>query len=136
MGPLMIRALKRLRASGFIVCALTNNFDTEPLPDKEEQTKLDEAHQKFVALFDHFIESRVVGLSKPDPQFYMHALKAIGCAAEEAIFLDDIGVNVKAARKLGIDTILVKNTSETSFHDALRELERRTGVALLDNAKL
>lgn len=118
------------------MCALTNNFNTEPLGDPEEQAKADAAHEKFVSLFDHFIESRLVGLSKPDPRLYEHALKIIGCMPGETIFLDDIGINLKTPRKMGIHTILVKNTSETSFHDALRELQDLTGVVLLDSGKL
>jgi hypothetical protein len=77
--PLMIQTLRRLRAAGWTVAALTNNFDTPPLPDPKAQAEADKQHAKFVALFDHFIESRLVGLSKPDPLFYEHALITIGC---------------------------------------------------------
>jgi FMN phosphatase YigB (HAD superfamily) len=51
------------------------------------------------------------------------------------IFLDDIGLNLKAAKKMGIHTILVKNTSDTSFTAALDELQGLTDVILRD-AKL
>eukprot|EP00928_Gymnodinium_smaydae_P017082 TRINITY_DN16508_c0_g2_i1.p1 TRINITY_DN16508_c0_g2~~TRINITY_DN16508_c0_g2_i1.p1 ORF type:complete len:257 (-),score=39.92 TRINITY_DN16508_c0_g2_i1:49-819(-) len=134
--PLMIRTLKRLRKSGWTVAALTNNFDTPALPDPKAQAEADAIHEKFVSLFDHFIESRVVGLSKPDPRFYEHALRTIGCRADEVIFLDDIGVNLKSAKSMGILTILVRNTSDSSYIDALRELQRLTGVELIeeDNA--
>merc|ERR1719327_2635868 len=104
----MIQVLKRLRLAGFVVAALTNNFNTAPLADSEQQAALDEQHAKFVALFDHFIESRVVGMSKPDPRFYEYALSKIGCKPDEAIFLDDLGANLKTAKELGIH-ILVKN---------------------------
>merc|ERR1712216_750479 len=127
----MIRALQRLRAAGFVVAALTNNFDTPADPDAAVQAMADAAHARFVALFDFFIEARLVGLSKPDPMFYEHALREIGCSASEAIFLDDIGLNLKAARRLGIHTILVKNSAQDSFHGALEELQGLTGVALL-----
>mmetsp|Transcript_82743 Transcript_82743/g.255740 ORF Transcript_82743/g.255740 Transcript_82743/m.255740 type:complete len:237 (-) Transcript_82743:43-753(-) len=130
--PLMIRTLRRLRDAGFKLVALTNNYDTEPLPDPKEQAKAEVEHQKFVGLFDHFVESRVVGLSKPDRRFYEHALGEAGCSASDAIFLDDIGANLKTARILGIHTILVRNDTDTSFHDAVRELQTLTGVALLD----
>ncbi len=159
--PIMIQTLRSLRAAGWTVAALTNNFDTPPLPDPKAQVIADAQHQKFVALFDHFIESRVVGLMKPDPLFYEHALNIIGCRfeapiscmifaivhilqchlsstkhrADEVIFLDDIGVNLKAAKAMGVHTILVENTSDTSFIEALEELQKLTGVNLL-NAKL
>merc|ERR1711964_762061 len=132
--PLMIRTLRRLRAAGFTIAALTNNFHSTPMVDPKLQAAGDREHAKFVALFDHFIESRVVGLSKPDLRFYQHALRVIGCAPEDAIFLDDIGLNLKPAKHLGIHTILVKNTTDSSFHLALKELEDITGVVLLDSA--
>ncbi len=49
--------------------------------------------------------------------------------------MDDIGINLKAAKAMGVHTILVKNTSDTSFIEALEELQKLTGVNLL-NAKL
>merc|ERR1711964_672279 len=130
--PLMIRTLRRLRAAGFTIAALTNNFHSTPMVDPKLQAAGDREHAKFVALFDHFIESRVVGLSKPDRRFYEHALRTIGCAPGDAVFLDDIGANLKAARDLGIRTVLVRNDTDRSFHDALRELQDVTGVVLLD----
>jgi FMN phosphatase YigB (HAD superfamily) len=68
-------------------------------------------------------------------RFYEYAFDSIGCKAADVIFLDDIGLNLKAARKLGVHTILVKNTTPTSFHAALRELQDVTGVSLLDTAE-
>jgi hypothetical protein len=67
-------------------------------------------------------------------RFYKYAFDSIGCKAADVIFLDDIGLNLKAARKLGVHTILVKNTTSTSFHAALGELQDATGVSLLDTA--
>uniref|UniRef100_A0A7S1W3N7 Uncharacterized protein n=1 Tax=Alexandrium catenella TaxID=2925 RepID=A0A7S1W3N7_ALECA len=130
--PLMIRTLRRLRSTGFKLVALTNNYDTEPLPKAEDQARAEAEHQKFMRLFDHFIESRVVGLSKPDKRFYEYALKAAGCSAGDAIFLDDIGANLKTAKGMGIRTILVRNETDTTFHAAVQELQSLTGVALLD----
>eukprot|EP00413_Alexandrium_margalefii_P027960 CAMPEP_0204573720 /NCGR_PEP_ID=MMETSP0661-20131031/40187_1 /ASSEMBLY_ACC=CAM_ASM_000606 /TAXON_ID=109239 /ORGANISM="Alexandrium margalefi, Strain AMGDE01CS-322" /LENGTH=227 /DNA_ID=CAMNT_0051582177 /DNA_START=39 /DNA_END=718 /DNA_ORIENTATION=+ len=130
--PLMIRTLRRLRSAGFKLVALTNNYDTEPLPDAEEQARADAEHKKFVGLFDHFVESRVVGLSKPDRRFYEYALKEAGCSPSDAIFLDDIGANLKTAKGMGIHTILVRNDTDTSFHDAVGELQAQTGVELID----
>jgi putative hydrolase of the HAD superfamily len=79
--------------------------------------------------FDVFIESSVVGLRKPDPRIYRHTCEAAGISPEEAIFLDDIGSNLKAARALGMATIKVDHPD-----DALRELEKRLQFQLLDSA--
>lgn len=44
-------------------------------------------------------------MRKPDERFYKLALERVGCEASECVFLDDIGLNLKAAEKLGINTI-------------------------------
>ena len=72
--PLMVRTLRRLRAAGVRTCALTNNFSSEPLADPAAQAEAEREHAKFVALFDGFIESVVVGHTKPDPEMYRMAL--------------------------------------------------------------
>lgn len=133
LRPLMVQCVRRLREAGLTVAALTNNYDTGPPRSEAERVRQEEEHSNFVALFDHFIESRVVGLSKPDPKIYSLALQQIGCKASEAIFLDDIKVNLKAPAHMGIHTILVRNDTECSFHEALRELEDVSGVKLLDD---
>jgi len=60
--------------------------------------------------FDHFpaerrIYSCTVGLSKPNPATYLAALKACKATAQEAVYLDDIGANVEAANRLGLEGI-------------------------------
>ncbi len=115
--PAMMRALERLRAHGLITAALTNNW-------KNDGEASDRHGLRF--LFDHFIESSVVGLRKPDPAIYRLAFDQIGVPGERIVFLDDIGANLKAARELGVMTIKVIDAEQ-----ALRELEEHVGVDLL-----
>jgi putative hydrolase of the HAD superfamily len=96
--PRMLDAIRRIRGSGRAVAALTNNWahdgggsETDPLRE----------------LFDVFVESSKVGLRKPDPRIYAHVCEALAIAPREAIFLDDIGRNLKTARALGMTTIKV-----------------------------
>ncbi|KAI9352502.1 epoxide hydrolase [Zopfochytrium polystomum] len=99
---LVVEAIKRLRASKrYKLAALTNNVDFG------DSDILGPPNVELVSLFDHFIESSVVGMRKPDPQFYLFACKELGVQPTEAIFLDDIGVNLKAAQDLGMKTIRV-----------------------------
>jgi len=114
--PRMLEAVRRIRAAGLRTAALTNNWVGD-----EVGTNVLKPH------FDAFVESSVVGLRKPDPQIYRHACEAIGIAPSEAIFLDDIGRNLKAARALGMATIKVDDPD-----DALRELESLLELPLLD----
>ncbi len=97
--PAMLRAIERLRDAGKRVAALTNNWvDEEADPD---------APHELHALFHVVVESAKVGLRKPDPRIYEHACRALDIRPEEAVFLDDIGRNLKTARTLGMQTIKV-----------------------------
>lgn len=78
-------------------------------------------------LFDVFVESAVVRMRKPDPRFYQYALDKLGVQAEEAVFLDDIGHNLVAARQLGIRTIRVHPGRAL---EAVKELEQVVGISL------
>ncbi len=104
--PQMIDALRRLRAEGYTVAALTNNWTSE---EEREPKDAEEAamRNEVRALFDDYVESSVVGLRKPDPAIYELACRRIGVEFGEAVFLDDIGANLKAARSLGMTTIKV-----------------------------
>ena len=68
----------------------------------------------FVDLTEHtpptLIQSAKEGVRKPHRKIYEITLNRIGCGPEECIFLDDIGLNLKAARAMGINTIRVKNS--------------------------
>jgi putative hydrolase of the HAD superfamily len=75
--------------------------------------------------FDVVVESFVVGLRKPDPEIYRLTLRKLGVPAAATVFLDDLGVNLKAARELGIKTIKVVDPAA-----ALRQLAELTGVNL------
>lgn len=46
-----------------------------------------------------------LGLRKPQPEIYLAALRRARCAAEEAVFIDDLKENVAAAGRLGLHAI-------------------------------
>lgn len=112
--PAMIEAIRRIRAAGLRAGAVTNNWATPGEPTKPLRVH-----------FDVFIESCVVGVRKPDPRIYRIACDAIGHEPSTAIFLDDIGANLKSARELGLTTIKVGEPAP-----ALRELEGLLGFDL------
>ena len=95
--PAMIEAVRRIRDRPLLAAALTNNWISE----ESQGTGLLRPH------FDAFVESSVVGMRKPDPRIYTHTCETLGVAAEETVFLDDIGRNLKPARALGMTTIKV-----------------------------
>ncbi|ORZ01356.1 HAD-like domain-containing protein [Syncephalastrum racemosum] len=131
VDPHVLAAIEKIKASGrFTVAALTNNFEM-PEDDLEEVEALGgQKPERLMLQFDHYIESRLVGLRKPDPKFYLHACKVIGIEPHEAVFLDDIGMNLRAAQKLGMKTIQVKmGRSE----EAVEQLEKIVGLPLLSS---
>jgi len=112
--PAMLGAVRSIRSHGLRAGAITNNWVAE-----DGGTSVLRPH------FDVFIESAVVGMRKPDPRIFHLACDELGVAPEESIFLDDIGINLKAARTLGMTTIKV-GTEEA----ALDELQRLLGFPL------
>ncbi len=117
--PQMLEALRRIRRAGLLTAALTNNW--------KRGEDGDTGHGELRALFDAFVESARVGLQKPDPRIYQLACRELGVAPAEAVFLDDVGRNLKAARALGMATIRVAEPDP-----ALRELEELIGLQLLE----
>jgi putative hydrolase of the HAD superfamily len=109
--PQMIAAIKACRTTYKTAC-LTNNFASAESVVSEEVAAV-------YALFDAVLESRVLGLRKPDPRFYELACATVGVEPEEAVFLDDLGINLKPARALGMRTIKVIDPDQ-----ALADLER------------
>jgi putative hydrolase of the HAD superfamily len=77
------------------------------------------------ALFDHVIESAKIGLRKPDPRIYRMMVDALGVDPRGCVYLDDLGVNLKPARDMGMTTIKVVNAPQT-----IAELEAATGLVL------
>jgi epoxide hydrolase-like predicted phosphatase len=61
--------------------------------------------QNFADVFDDMIISAEVGLMKPDERIYRMALEKMGTRPEESVFLDDMLVNVEAARAVGMKAI-------------------------------
>lgn len=119
--PEMVTAIRAIRGHGLRTAALTNNWAAP--------TRVGNGNGSGVAaladLFDTTVESAVEGLRKPDPAIYALACARLDVAPGESVFLDDLGVNLKPARALGMATIKVGDPQ-----DALRELSGVLGFAL------
>ena len=117
LRPEMVEAVRRCKER-FKVALLTNNIVSG---DGGEVGSFADV----VAMFDVVIESSVVGVRKPETRFYEIALEALGIDADEAVFLDDLGINLKPARALGMTTIKVDDPAV-----AIDELEVVLGMRL------
>jgi putative hydrolase of the HAD superfamily len=118
--PQMVAAIDACRKNYKTAC-LTNNFAS---PERVVSEQVAEVY----ALFDAVLESRVLGVRKPDPRFYELACTSLGVQPEESVFLDDLGVNLKPARALGMHTIKVTDPDQ-----ALLELEKVLGHPLAND---
>jgi FMN phosphatase YigB (HAD superfamily) len=55
--------------------------------------------------FDDYILSYEIGVMKPAPQIYHQAIARAGCRPQECLFIDDLEINVAAARQEGMDAV-------------------------------
>jgi putative hydrolase of the HAD superfamily len=117
--PAMVEAVRRC-ADRMITGLLTNNFVAA-----DGRGNRDDELGEVLGLFDAIIESSRVGVRKPDPLFYEIACTTLDIAPTEAVFLDDLGVNLKPARAMGMLTIKV-----TDPDVAIVELEEVLGFRL------
>ena len=119
--PVMIDALARVKAAGYKTGCITNN-----LPDMGSEEMVAAAAGNLETLntifsnFDHVIESSKAGVRKPEPRIYEMMCDALNTAPEKCIFLDDLGINLKPAKAMGMRTIQVPLED---VKPAIRELE-------------
>lgn len=81
--------------------------------------------REVMALFDLVVESSKEGVRKPDPRIYKLTCERLGVAPSRTVFLDDLGINLKPARELGMTTIKV-----SSEEQAITELAKVLELAL------
>ena len=112
--PEMLSVIGAIRKRGLSTAALTNNWKSD-----------DAAWNELTDHFDAYVESAVEGVRKPDPRIYQIVCERLSVEPGHAVFLDDIGRNLKTAKQLGMATIKVDEPG-----DALRELETLLGFAL------
>lgn len=116
--PEMVEALRRLRERTKIGL-ITNNF-----LDKRDPVNSG-GKGEILKLFHHVIQSAKAGVRKPDPRIYRMMTDALEVEPARCVYLDDLGINLKPAREMGMRTIKVGDAAP-----ALAELESIVGFAL------
>lgn len=104
--------LRELRDQGYILatCSNTNEMHVEHLLSR----------YSFLGLIEHHIFSYRVQVCKPEAAIYRAVEAITGRPAWEHLFLDDLPVNVAAARLAGWDAICFQNEGQVQ-----RELRSR-----------
>jgi putative hydrolase of the HAD superfamily len=111
--PEVLDAVRRYRRQGLRVGLLTNNIT--PMGQRAGTVWV-------VDEFDVVVESCLSGMRKPEPEFYALACAELGTDPSRTGFLDDLGINLKPARALGMHTIKVVGPTA-----AIAELDRLLG---------
>jgi putative hydrolase of the HAD superfamily len=122
--PQMVEALRRC-SRAFRVACITNNMKSGEGPGMARSADKAKAVAEIMMLFEHVVESSKLGLRKPDPRIYQHACDLLGVRPEDCIYLDDLGINLKPARALGMRTIKVGDPDV-----AIDELQAMVGIPL------
>ena len=117
--PRMLQAVERCRER-YLVGLLTNNFLTAEAAEHPGG-----AIDRVLSLFHEVIESSKIGVRKPEVRFFEIACERLGIEPHEAVFLDDLGINLKPARAMGMTTIKVVTEDQ-----ALSDLGEVVGLDL------
>ena len=118
LRPRMIDAVRRCHERLRTALITNNVLDMAP---KHGPSMLDHVGD----IFHVVIESSKVGMRKPDPRIYEMCCDELGVPPDACVFLDDLGINLKPARAMGMTTIKVIDPD-----DALRELEAAVGFSV------
>jgi putative hydrolase of the HAD superfamily len=121
LRPEMVEALRRVKTV-FRTGCITNNLPANSIGSESGRSLY---IAEVMALFDHIIESAKIGLRKPNPRIYQMMTDALDVDPEHCVYLDDLGINLKPARAMGMTTIKVLGAAQ-----AIADLERATGLSL------
>ena len=124
LRPRMVEVLKRCKEH-FKVACITNNVKSGTGPAMATSDAKRERTGAVMALFDLVVESSIEGIRKPNPEIYRLTCARLGVAPNACAFLDDLGINLKPARQLGMQTIKVVEEDQ-----AIRELAEITGIEM------
>ena len=124
LRPQMVEALRRI-SERLITGCITNNVKAGEGAGMARSPEKVAANEAIMKMFQVVIQSSVVGVRKPNPKIYEMACEALNVAPEEVVYLDDLGINLKPARAMGMQTIKVIDPDV-----ALDELEAAVGFDL------
>jgi epoxide hydrolase-like predicted phosphatase len=114
-APAMSSLVLRARRAGLRTGLLSNSWGN------------DYPREGWDEMFDAIVISGEVGMRKPEPGIFRHALELLGVDAGQAVFVDDLGENVMAAAELGLVGV-----HHTSYGQTALELEALFGLRLRD----
>ena len=104
-NPAMIAFIREVRKDGLRTALLTNNVREWESRWRSKLPEIDE-------LFEVVVDSAFVGMRKPDPAIYELTVERLGVRASECVFVDDLEINCRAARDLGMATVRFEGSDQ------------------------
>lgn len=123
LRPRMVEVLKVCKEHYKVAC-ITNNVKSGQGPSMARSEKKAAQMAEVMALFDLVVESSIEGVRKPNPKIYTLTCERLGVDPGKSVFLDDLGINLKPARALGMQTIKVVGENQ-----AIEDLAKITGLS-------
>lgn len=127
--PRVVAAMDVCRAAGLKLGCITNNVPVGAGAGMATSAEKAKAVTNALARFDHVLESSKIGIRKPDPRIYALMCEALGVDPVQCIYLDDLGINLKPAKQMGMATIKVSSEAQL-----LADLASTTGLSLMGDA--
>ena len=121
--PTVVNALKICKQHVKVGC-ITNNAPVGKGAGMSSDAKKAAQVSEIMKQFDHLIESSKLGIRKPDPRIYALMCEALDVDPARCVYLDDLGINLKPARAMGMHTIKVLNEAQL-----LQDLRQATGFS-------
>ncbi|MDE0693313.1 MAG: HAD-IA family hydrolase [Gammaproteobacteria bacterium] len=122
--PRMAAVLAECRRHYRVGCITNNMKKAGDGPAMAQDDGKARRAQEVMAMFEIVVESSVEGVRKPNPRIYEIACERLDVKPSETVFLDDLGINLKPARAMGMTTIKV--VTETQAIDELAAATGRT----------
>lgn len=122
--PEVIEALRRVKEAGLKTGCITNNMPSNPT-DGTSAASRSLYSREIMVMFDEVIESSKIGIRKPDPRIYQMMCDKLSVSPSVCVYVDDLGINLKPAKQLGMTTIKV-----LSGPQLVSDLEAATGLKL------
>lgn len=119
--PAVVEALKTCKTHVKVGC-ITNNAPVGKGAGMSSDAEKAKQVTEIMTHFDHVIESSKLGIRKPDPRIYALMCEALDVDPARCVYLDDLGINLKPARAMGMHTIKVLNEAQL-----LQDLRTATG---------
>lgn len=115
----VVEALKTCKAHVKVGC-ITNNAPVGKGAGMSSDDSKAAKVAKVLSLFDHVIESSKLGIRKPDPRIYALMCEALDVDPARCVYIDDLGINLKPARAMGMHTIKALSGDQilSDLHDA------------------